>query len=282
MVRLVAWLLGAWRAAACVEHAVVVAWHYGADNESQALMRRILAQQVEARDRYLGPRSLFLVVENDAADASREAVEAAGLAYARNGDYPDFGFELGAWRWAMRRALPGAGLCADAVVYLTQDSLVLNRPPLAYPPPPSLNATRIYAFDGSKQLLGVPHGERHWIPEAAAAFASVAGAPDAAISPAKAFAGCFGPNVVGTYAAWVALEARGFFDMMRVRTKLDEQRSERVLGLFLERDAASRDRSSIGGDYLRAQRPSRASLADLPFRKIMGHKARSRERWHAR
>ena len=83
MVRLVAWLLGAWllgawRAAACVEHAVVVAWHYGADNESQALMRRILAQQVEARDRYLGPRSLFLVVENDAADASREAVEAAG------------------------------------------------------------------------------------------------------------------------------------------------------------------------------------------------------------
>ena len=83
MVRLVAWLLGAWllgawRAAACVEHAVVVAWHYGADNESQALMRRILAQQVEARDRYLGSRSLFLVVENDAADASREAVEAAG------------------------------------------------------------------------------------------------------------------------------------------------------------------------------------------------------------
>ena len=83
MVRLVAWLLGAWllgawRAAACVEHAVVVAWHYGADNESQALMRRILAQQVEARDRYLGPRSLFLVVENDAADASRETVEATG------------------------------------------------------------------------------------------------------------------------------------------------------------------------------------------------------------
>ena len=46
-----------------------------------------------------------------------------------------------------------------------------------------------------------------------------------------------------------------------MRTKLDEQRSERVLGLFLERDAASRDRSSIGGDYLRAQKPSRASLA---------------------
>ena len=67
-----------------------------------------------------------------------------------------------------------------------------------------------------------------------------------------------------------------------METKLDEQRSERVLGLFLERDAASRDRSSIGGDYLRAQRPSRASLADLPFRKIMGYKARSRERWHAR
>jgi hypothetical protein len=78
MVRLVAWLLGAWRAAACVEHAVVVAWHYGADNESQALMRHILAQQVEARDRYLGPRSLFLVVENDAADTSRETVAAAG------------------------------------------------------------------------------------------------------------------------------------------------------------------------------------------------------------
>ena len=78
MVRLDAWLLGAWRAAACVEHAVVVAWHYGADNESQALMRHILAQQVEARDRYLGPRSLFLVVSANKSHHSEHVASARG------------------------------------------------------------------------------------------------------------------------------------------------------------------------------------------------------------
>ena len=268
--------------AACKTHVVVAAAHYQRDNASQALMQHILSLQREAREKWLGPfESLFLVVENDDDAYSRAPVEAAGLSYARNEAYPEFGFELGAWRWAVTRVLPGADVCDDAVVYLTQDSLIMNRAPMPHPPPASFVATRVYSFDGTKQLLGVPRSERHWQPEAAAAFSRVAGGPDAAISPKKTFAGCFGPNVVGLWSAWTRLASRGFFDMMRVRKKLDEQRSERVLGLFLQRDGDVLDNSSIGGDYLRAQHPSRSFVADLPFLKIHGYKTRSNERWHA-
>lgn len=279
-------LVAAWRGAratACLTHVVVAAAHYGPDNASQALRREVLALQRAAADAWLRPastagRSLFLVVENDAAERSRAAVEAATLAYARNEDYGDgFGFELGAWRWAVARALPAARLCDDAVVYLTQDSLVMNAAPIGYPPPRSLNATRVYDFDGSKPLFGVPRAERHWQRAAASAFARVAGAPDAAISARETFAGCYGPNLVGTWRVLRALGTRGVFDMMRVRTKLDEQRSERVLGLFLARDV--RDTSSLGGDYRRAELAG-ARAAGLPFRKVRGSRARPKERWH--
>lgn len=96
----------------------------------------------------------------------------------------------------------------------------------------------------------------------------------------KVFPACFGPNVVGRYDVIRSLLARGLFDMMRVRTKLDEQRSERILGLFLARDPATLDTGSLGGDYLRAERPRPRHVAELPFRKVHGYHARSQERWH--
>ena len=160
-----------------MEHVIVASAHYGDDDASQALMRRLLEQHSAATRQWLPrlERSLVLVVENDAFERSRGAVEALNLSYALNRDYPDFGFELGAWRWALKVVLPSLEICADAVVYLTQDSLILNREPISYPPPATLNATRIYSFDGTKALNGVPRSERHFSPEAVVAFRNVSG-----------------------------------------------------------------------------------------------------------
>ena len=268
---------------ACVEHAVVLAAHYDArSNASLEFRDEIFALHEAARSTWM-PRGLVLVVENDAIALSARAAAKRGLAYARNRDYPSYGFELGAWRWALREELPRLNLCDDAVIYLTQDSLVLNDSPLDYPPR-NLTSTRIYSFDGLKPLLGVPRKERHWAAAAAEAFRSVQGADfDRRVSRETGFAGCFGPNLAGTYAHLRSLLRRGVFDMMRAKTKLDEQRSERILGLFLERDAATRDAGAVGGDYLKAQRAKTAEAArraKLPFRKIHGYSTRSRERWH--
>ena len=85
--------------------------------------------------------------------------------------------------------------------------------------------------------------------------------------------------------------------MLSVRSKLDAQRAERILGLFLT--VVLGDDGSIGGraaacgfldgakrtrrrHYLRVQRPpkSKALRAQLPFRKVMAHSVRSRDQWH--
>ena len=60
------------------------------------------------------------------------------------------------------------------------------------------------------------------------------------------FMGCFGPNFFASYHGAVALLRRGVFDMMRVRTKLNEQVSERVLGWVLSRELSSP--CSVAGD----------------------------------
>ena len=95
-------------------------------NASLALRTRLLDAQAAARARWL-PAGLVVVVENDVVERSRIEVERRGLAYARNGGYPGHGFELGAWRWAMSEILPHRDVCADAVVYLVQDSMVMRR-----------------------------------------------------------------------------------------------------------------------------------------------------------
>ena len=147
-----------------------------------------------------------------------------------------------------------------------------------------LSSTRVEETSSKQRCsaqAGVPRSQDHWLAEARAAFGAVRGV-DAALAKRRAFPGCFGPNLVGTYAVWRDLYARGFFDMMAVSTKLDEQRSERVIGLFLA--VVLGDEGSIGGDYLLVQRPpkSRAARAKLPFRKTMAHAARSRDQWHRR
>ena len=261
---------------ACFEHVVVAAAHYDRTNASLALRTRLLDAQAAAKARWL-PAGLVVVVENDVVERSRIEVERRGLAYARNGGYPGHGFELGAWRWAMSETLPHRDVCADAVVYLVQDSMVMNAPPLAHPPA-NLTATRLFSFDGTKGLAGVPRSEDHWVPEAETAFARAGSDPALARSRSRRFPGAFGPNLVGTYAAWRGLLERGFFDMLAVRSKLDEQRSERIVGLFLA--VVLGDEGSIGGDYLLVQRPSRVIRAKLPFVKTMAHKARSRDQLH--
>ena len=261
---------------ACFEHVVVAAAHYDRSNASLALRTRLLDAQAAAKARWL-PAGLVVVVENDVVERSRIEVERRGLAYARNGGYPGHGFELGAWRWAMSEILPHRDVCADAVVYLVQDSMVMNAPPLAHPPA-NLTATRLFSFDGTKGLAGVPRSEDHWVPEAETAFARAGSDPAVARSRSRRFPGAFGPNLVGTYAAWRGLLERGFFDMLAVRSKLDEQRSERIVGLFLA--VVLGDEGSIGGDYLLVQRPSRVIRAKLPFVKTMAHKARSRDQLH--
>ena len=279
MMQRVLLLCGLYSAGACVQHVIVAAAHYGSSNASLQLRTRLLDAQAAAKANWLS-EGLVVIVENDDIERSRAEVEMRGLVYDHNGGYSANGFELGAWRWAVAEVLPHRDVCADAVVYLVQDSMVMNAPPLAYPPT-NLTATRLFSFDGTKGLAGVPRSKDHWVPEAVEAFGTVRGV-DLALArsrPAAPF-GAFRPNLVGTYATWRGLLERGFFDMLAVRTKLDEQRSERIIGLFLS--VVMGDTGAVGGDYLLVQQPSksRRAVAALPFRKIMAHKMRSRDQWH--
>ena len=59
----------------------------------------------------------------------------------------------------------------------------------------------------------------------------------------------FGPNLLVTWKTARRLQQRGFFDMLRVRSKLDEQISERVIGYLLTHDKEMRHSAcSVGGD----------------------------------
>jgi len=272
------------KAAPCLTHVVVAAAHYGDDASSHDLMHFLVAHHERAL-KTLMPRntSAILFVGNVAPPTSevlRAACANASLHYARNEDWPRWGFELGAWRWAAAHTLPNMGLCDDAIVYFTQDSLILNRPPLAYPPPHKFTAATIYWFHGN---LSLSHSPRRMNQQQArertalAAFATVRGAasPDEIRATKDDFHGSFGPNFAATWAVVRRLRDRKFFDMMRVETKLREQESERVVGLFLQIDADTRSDEALGGYYYDAERPKGQKARDaLPFRKVLGSKIR--------
>ena len=61
-------------------------------------------------------------------------------------------------------------------------------------------------------------------------------ADPAAPAATARFSGCYGPGLVATWGAASELGRRGFFSMMRIKAKLEEQRSERVIGWFLTHD----------------------------------------------
>jgi len=238
--------------------------------------------------------SAILFVGNVAPPTSevlRAACANASLHYARNEDWPRWGFELGAWRWAAAHTLPNMGLCDDAIVYFTQDSFILNRSPLAYPPPAAFRAASIYWFYGNTSLSHIPDGMNQVQARertAQKAFKKVRGAASAGEIRATIddFHGSFGPNFAATWAVTRRLRDRKFFDMMRIETKLREQESERVIGHFLQIDADIRSDEALGGYYICAEQPGNCpdqgqdAIDAQPFRKILGSTLRSKGKWY--
>ena len=183
----------------------------------------------------------------------------------------------------MRHVLPTLRLRRDALIYFVQDSLMLRQPLYAYPPPPTFIAASMISFSPSKTFMD-PGGGRTlsqnesdavWVAAAQQALAGVQSTPQRAgvasnavattalhgsrrassATPGwtqptpratDAFMGCFGPNFFSSYHGARSLLERGVFDMMHVRTKLDEQVSERVLGWFIGRELNSP--CSVAGD----------------------------------
>ena len=151
--------------------------HYDRTNASLALRTRLLDAQAAAKAAVL-PAGLVVVVENDVVERSRIEVERRGLAYARNGGRSRA--RLSSWvpgAGRMSEILPHRDVCADAVVYLVQDRMVMN---VAHPSrihQQNHTATRLFSFDGTKGLAGVPRSEDHWVPEAETAFARAGSTP---------------------------------------------------------------------------------------------------------
>ena len=311
-------------------HVVVVAARFGQfpkANRTLDTVRRIVSSQAAVLRRVL-PKgsSTVLFVDNAtpslAGDVLREECARHGLRYARNDEWSaGYGYELGAWRWAVLKVLPTFDLATDAIVYLmqaahapgcnhrrpacnhvhpgctlrgclspcvsAQDSMTLERWPLRYPPPASFRAASLLSFAPEEpptlaptlapnpspntnpnpkpnpnsdqhaaraQLSPRPHLPPHqeasilgidqgaeaqrsaWVGDTSAALRLVEQADPAAPATTARFSGCYGPGLVATWGAASELGRRGFFSMMRIRAKLEEQRSERVIGWFLTHD----------------------------------------------
>ena len=127
------------------------------------MVRRVVHEQAVVKRHVLPKSSLLIFVDNDtpsaAGDAMRAACKKEGLLYVRNANWSrGFGFELGAWRWAVLHELPThvGVLAPDTLVYLMQDSMTLARWPLLYPPPASFRAASLLSFvPESSLMLGV-------------------------------------------------------------------------------------------------------------------------------
>ena len=263
-----------------ITHVVVAAARHLEPASASATIAQWLADVLGRRLLPPRPRSLVLFVDNasppPAARALRDACARASAAgpievrYVRNQDWADgFGFELGAWRWALRHSLgkttttttssssSGGGeggaddaelsIATDALLYLTQDSLRLWRPALPYPPPRSFTAAPLLSFaSGGGAIQGVTPDEAasQWRAAAAALRRVERATP---FLPGRRYTGAFGPSLLTTVANGKALLARGLFDMLRVQSKVDEQLSERLLGWFVTHDL--HQPCSVGGDY---------------------------------
>ena len=122
-------------------HVVVVATRFGSGNWSidehpaAAMVRR----QIRAAKLWLPPKqSAVVIVDNMSPDDAAAAMRAACanesdalIICVKNEDWArGFGYELGAWRWAVKKVLPSLALVKDAIVYLMQDSLRLAAPAL--------------------------------------------------------------------------------------------------------------------------------------------------------
>ena len=86
-----------------------------------------------------------------------------GLVYARNDDAEKggWGYELGAWRWAMHHVLPGLDVAPDAYIYMLQDSIFIQTPraALPYPPPSPLKLMRVFGYRATyANLAGMSPG----------------------------------------------------------------------------------------------------------------------------
>jgi hypothetical protein len=245
-----------------ITHAIVAAarFPHGGDAEKARGMVEAWRKHVLLAE-LLPPRgrAVLIIVDNCSPKAVEKALRAActsnssgthpRIIYARNDAWVSgYGFELGAWRWAMRHVLPSLGLVQDALVYFVQDSLRLALPALPYPPPAAFQAAPLLSFPGlppGERDMGVGDlpvrdekgrkldGEGTWAAVAAAAVGRVRGAPPMDPHAVGPFTGCFGPNMLATWAAARSLMARGFFEMLKVRSKVDEQISERLIGWLL-------------------------------------------------
>lgn len=266
-------------------HAVVLAARF----TRSAMVTAMIERHARSTLTYLPANgsSVLIIVDNgsprEVADVLRGACEQHGpsIIYAKNTDWRDgFGYELGAWRWAVRAVLPSLEqqqqpigssselrrrrLADDAIVYLMQDSVALAHAALPYPPPrwfyaASLISYRTEGHGAGIPLIGVPRNMSSAIEADAtrAALATVENAPEiltsnkssATHAPLTRFMSNFGPNLLVTWKTARRLQQRGFFDMLRVRSKLDEQISERVIGYLLTHDKEMRHSAcSVGGD----------------------------------
>ena len=261
-----------------ITHVVIAAARF----TEAAAVRPTIARQSRARQAFLpAAASALVVVDNGSPTAAADELRSVcgepedcgswynhtcgrSCHYLRNGDWEaGFGYELGAWRWAVQRELPRwPNLAADALVYLLQDSTMLARPALPFPPPPSFRAGMAclvsYRPEGSGRgnrigLLGVPSNESaaleaRAIRTALSSLTPATVATSAMTATSPRYMSCFGPNVVVTWRVAQRLVSRGFFDMLRVRSKRDEQLSERAIGFFLTHDDEVRQPCSVAGD----------------------------------
>lgn len=237
-------------------HVVVLAARFTRSSMASNMVRK----QAHSVRRFLpSNRSAMIIVDN----ASPHAVavelkgtcerldDAAHCIYARNGDWErGFGYELGAFRWALRETIPtvlSSRLAPNAILYFMQDSLTLAHDALPYPPPSWFAGAPLisYRTEGHGHpitLIGVPRDQSAGIEVEVtrAALATVRNAPVVSTSPSDGplvrYMSNFGPNLVTTWSSAHWLLQRGFFDMLRVRTKFDEQVSERVIGYFFTHD----------------------------------------------
>lgn len=225
-------------------HAIVIATRF--DRASPEVEAMVLRHRDSARKLSV-QHAAIVVVDNGSpeqvAATLRIACSRTNISYARNEAWAQgYGYELGAWRWAVQRALPSIvpPLASDAIIYFVQDSLTLQpRAALTYPPPLTFEATCLITFrpSGNRHPVlvgaGLSVNESDAIVASAvrAALAKLRGAVHAEqVRPSSSFVGCFGPNVVMSWRGARRLEQRGFFEMLRVRSKREEQLAERITG----------------------------------------------------
>ena len=120
-----------------ITHVFVVATRFSATSTGAAEhpAAAMVQRQIAAARRWLplGRSALVIVDNNSSAEASGVlhslcAAEPGLVIYSLNHDWAlGYGYELGAWRWAVSRVLPDlAGLAHDAIVYLVQDGVNLS------------------------------------------------------------------------------------------------------------------------------------------------------------